>query len=55
VRIELTDYDPDKIPLFVGLSVEPRVYYKQPPIGPHAGEFLHPYSELPQLPADPKP
>jgi membrane fusion protein (multidrug efflux system) len=27
VRIELTDYDPDKIPLFVGLSVEPFVYY----------------------------
>ena len=23
VRIELTDYDPDKVPLFVGLSVDP--------------------------------
>ena len=23
VRIELTDYDPDKAPLFVGLSVDP--------------------------------
>jgi membrane fusion protein (multidrug efflux system) len=55
VRIELTDYDPDKMPLFVGLSVEPRVYYKQPPTGPHAGEYLHPYSELPQRPTDPKP
>ena len=28
VRIELTDYDPDKLPLFVGLSVEPHVYYQ---------------------------
>ena len=31
VRIELTDYDPDKAPLFVGLSVVPYVYYKEPP------------------------
>ncbi len=38
VRIELTDYDPDKAPLFVGLSVTPYVYYKEPPTGPHAGE-----------------
>jgi membrane fusion protein (multidrug efflux system) len=40
VRIELTNYDPDKTPLFVGLSVEPRVYYKEPPTGPNAGEML---------------
>ncbi len=40
VRIELTDYDPDKHPLFVGLSVVPYVYYKEPPTGRHAGEFL---------------
>ena len=38
VRVELTDYDPDKAPLFVGLSVTPYVYYKEPPTGPHAGE-----------------
>ena len=31
VRIDLTDYDPDKDPLFVGLSVVPYVYYKEPP------------------------
>ena len=31
VRVELTDYDPDKAPLFVGLSVVPYVYYKEPP------------------------
>ena len=29
VRIELTDYDPDKAPLFVGLSVVPYVYFKE--------------------------
>ena len=40
VRIELTDYDPDKSPLFVGLSVVPYVYYKEPPTGPHAGRRL---------------
>jgi membrane fusion protein (multidrug efflux system) len=42
VRIELTDYDPGKSPLFVGLSVTPYVYYKEPPTGPHAGEVLQP-------------
>jgi membrane fusion protein (multidrug efflux system) len=42
VRIELIDYDPDKIPLFVGLSVVPYVYYKEPPAGPNAGNILQP-------------
>jgi membrane fusion protein, multidrug efflux system len=42
VRVELTDYDPDKAPLFVGLSVTPYVYYKEPPTGPHAGDVLQP-------------
>jgi membrane fusion protein (multidrug efflux system) len=42
VRIELTDYDPATAPLFVGLSVTPYVYYKEPPTGPHAGEVLQP-------------
>ena len=46
VRIELTDYDPDKDPLFVGLSVTPYVYYKEPPTGPHAGSFLQPSAPL---------
>jgi membrane fusion protein (multidrug efflux system) len=40
VRIELTDYDPDRLPLFVGLSVVPYVYYKEPPSGRYAGAFL---------------
>jgi membrane fusion protein (multidrug efflux system) len=42
VRIELTNYDPDKEPLFVGLSVVPYVFIKEPPQGPHAGEVLQP-------------
>jgi membrane fusion protein (multidrug efflux system) len=48
VRIDLIDYDPDKAPLFVGLSVTPYVYYKEPATGPHAGEYLQPYAPLPQ-------
>jgi membrane fusion protein (multidrug efflux system) len=55
VRIELTDYDPEKAPLFVGLSVTPYVYYKESPTGPHAGDVLQPVRPLPQLPTDPKP
>src|SRR5262249_46309843 len=42
VRIELTDYDPDRDTLFVGVSVTPYVFYKEPPTGPHAGEILQP-------------
>ncbi len=49
VRVELTDYDPDKTPLFVGTSVVPYVYYKEPATGPHAGEFLQPPYPLPQV------
>jgi membrane fusion protein (multidrug efflux system) len=44
----LTNYDPEKHPLFVGLSVSPYVYYKEPPTGPRAGEFLQPHALLPQ-------
>jgi membrane fusion protein (multidrug efflux system) len=55
VRIELTDYDPEKAPLFVGVSVEPFVYYKEPPTGPHAGEYLQPHAALPTGPTNPQP
>jgi membrane fusion protein (multidrug efflux system) len=48
VRIELTNYNPDEIPLFIGLSVMPYVYYKERPTGPHAGDFLQPHLPLPQ-------
>ena len=54
VRIELTNYDPDKQALFVGLSVVPFVYYKEPPTGPNAGEVLQPLTRLPQLSTGPK-
>jgi membrane fusion protein (multidrug efflux system) len=50
VRIELTSYDPYSAPLFVGLSVTPYVYYKEPPIGPDAGQVLQPFGSLPQGP-----
>lgn len=52
VRIALTDYDPEKTPLFVGLSVEPRVYFKEPPTGPHAGSILQPSALLPTASID---
>jgi membrane fusion protein (multidrug efflux system) len=50
VRIELTDYDPDQDPLFVGLSCTPYVYYKEEPTGPHAGDVLQPFYPLPKGP-----
>jgi membrane fusion protein, multidrug efflux system len=40
VRIDIVNYDPDKLPLFVGLSVEPSVDLKSVPTGPNAGKFL---------------
>jgi membrane fusion protein (multidrug efflux system) len=40
VRIDLVDYDPDKVPLFVGLSVTPTVDLWSRPTGPNAGKFL---------------
>ena len=40
VRIDLVNYDPDQLPLFVGLSVEPVVDLKTAPTGPSAGRLL---------------
>ena len=40
VRIDLLNYEPDKLPLFVGLSVTPTVDLKTAPTGPNAGKFL---------------
>jgi membrane fusion protein (multidrug efflux system) len=40
VRIDLVNYDPDKLPLFVGLSVTPSVDLWNKPTGPNAGKFL---------------
>jgi membrane fusion protein (multidrug efflux system) len=40
VRIDLVNYDPEKWPLFVGLSVTPDVDVKAAPSGPNSGKFL---------------
>ena len=40
VRIDILNYDPDKLPLFVGLSVEPSVDLNSKPTGPNAGKYL---------------
>jgi membrane fusion protein (multidrug efflux system) len=52
VRIDVMNYDPDKVPLFVGLSVMPSVDLRTPPTGPNAGKFLQ---EPPQESASPSP
>lgn len=48
VRIEVLDYDPDTDPLFVGISVTPKVHIRETPTGPDAGKVLQPYAPLPQ-------
>jgi membrane fusion protein (multidrug efflux system) len=45
VRIDVTNYDPDKLPLFVGLSVTPTVDLRTAPTGPNAGQFLQDSSQ----------
>jgi membrane fusion protein, multidrug efflux system len=52
VRIEVVDYDPDKQPLFIGLSVVPHVLLKEPATGPHAGEVLQPHLTSAAPPAE---
>jgi membrane fusion protein (multidrug efflux system) len=47
VRIDLLDYSPDRIPLFVGLSVTPTVYLNSSAIGADAGKILQPNLSLP--------
>jgi membrane fusion protein (multidrug efflux system) len=49
VRIDLVDYNADQIPLFIGTSVIPYVYFNKPPTGPDAGKFLQTY--MPQSPS----
>jgi membrane fusion protein (multidrug efflux system) len=46
VRIDVMNYDPDKLPLFVGLSVTPTVDLRTAPTGPNAGRFLQEQSQL---------
>jgi membrane fusion protein (multidrug efflux system) len=40
VRIDVVGYDPERIPLFIGTSVEPVVHINEPATGPDAGKFL---------------
>jgi len=40
VRVDLLNYDPDKLPLFAGLSVTPTVDLAIAPSGPNAGQYL---------------
>jgi membrane fusion protein (multidrug efflux system) len=51
VRIELEDYDPDKEPLFIGLSVVPYVYINRPATGPDAGKVLQGFLPRPSAAA----
>jgi membrane fusion protein (multidrug efflux system) len=53
VRIDVMNYDPDKLPLFVGLSVTPTVDLKAAPSGPNAGKFLQEASRNPGASATP--
>ncbi len=52
VRIDLVNYDPDKVPLFVGLSVTPVVDLRSKPTGPNAGRFLQEVIPQPAPPAE---
>jgi membrane fusion protein (multidrug efflux system) len=56
VRIDLTHYDPDTKPLFIGLSVTPYVHVYETPTGPNAGKFLQASlaGKLPILPPNPR-
>ncbi|HVN89168.1 MAG TPA: HlyD family secretion protein [Candidatus Binataceae bacterium] len=56
VRIDLTDYNPDMTPLFIGLSVTPYVFVYKKPTGPNAGRFLQASlaNQLPSLPPNPQ-
>jgi membrane fusion protein, multidrug efflux system len=40
VRIDVLNYDPEKVPLFSGLSVNPTVDLTSTPSGPNAGQYL---------------
>jgi membrane fusion protein (multidrug efflux system) len=55
VRIDLLNYDPDKLPLFVGLSVTPSVNLWSKPTGPNAGRFLQEPIPQPSPPASAAP
>ena len=47
VRVEVVDYNPDDVPLFVGLSVNATVHTNEEPTGPDAGKVLQPFLMTP--------
>jgi membrane fusion protein (multidrug efflux system) len=51
VRVDLVNYNPDQNPLFVGLSVTPRVDLTSTPTGPNAGRYLQETMEDTTAPA----
>lgn len=53
VRIDLTNYDPEHAPLFIGLSATPRVHIQELPTGPNAGQFLQKPLPTASTPAEP--
>jgi membrane fusion protein (multidrug efflux system) len=55
VRIDMINYDPDKVPLFVGLSVRPAVNLWSKPTGPNAGKFLQEPTTQPVAAAETSP
>ncbi len=55
VRVDVVNYDPDKAPLFVGLSVTPTVDLTSPPSGPNAGQFLQDTASSPVSQTSPAP
>jgi membrane fusion protein (multidrug efflux system) len=55
VRIDVLNYDPDKAPLFVGLSVTPTVDLRTAPNGSNAGNFLQSQVQAADSSASPKP
>jgi membrane fusion protein, multidrug efflux system len=55
VRIDVLNYDPDKAPLFVGLSVTPTVDLRTAPNGSNAGNFLQSQVQPADSSASPKP
>jgi membrane fusion protein (multidrug efflux system) len=48
VRIDVVDYDPDRAPLFIGLSVRPYVHVHAEPTGPNAGKVLQAHLAEPE-------
>src|SRR6185295_17123342 len=51
VRIDVLDYNAEKAPLFIGLSVTPYVLIYEKPTGPNAGALLQPMTSAETTPS----